>query len=39
MKNYYSLLPSSKKAKKELRATIIMIFHLGTVFEIDVNLL
>jgi len=38
MKNYYSLLPSSKMAKNELRTTIIMVFHLGTVFEIDVNL-
>jgi len=38
MKNYYSLLPSRNKAKSELRTTIIMVFHLGTVFEIDVNL-
>ena len=37
MKNYYSLLPSSKKAKNEQRTTIIVVFHLGTVFEIDLN--
>jgi len=29
MKNYYSLLPSSIKAKNELKTTIFKVFHLG----------
>ena len=38
MKNYYSSLRSSKKAKNERRTTIFMVFHSGTVFEIDLYL-
>jgi len=38
MKNYHSLLPNGKKAKNELKTTIFKVFHLGTMFKIDLYL-